>query len=41
MKEDEAKLRFTHAQVARLATVDHTGGAPRPHLVPICFALEG
>jgi PPOX class probable F420-dependent enzyme len=31
---DEARARFTSARVARLAT---TG----PHLVPICFAVDG
>src|SRR5918994_6654181 len=30
--------RVGAARVARLATVDAAG---RPHLVPICFALEG
>jgi PPOX class probable F420-dependent enzyme len=37
--EDEARKRFAEARVARLATVDHSTG--KPHLVPICFALEG
>ena len=30
--------RVTNARVGRLATVDADG---RPHLVPICFALDG
>jgi PPOX class probable F420-dependent enzyme len=38
--DDEAKQRFAAERVARLATVDAAGGAPRPHLVPICFALD-
>jgi PPOX class probable F420-dependent enzyme len=33
-----ARLLFTAARVARLATVDGTG---RPHLVPIVFAVRG
>jgi PPOX class probable F420-dependent enzyme len=32
------RRRFEEARVARLATVDPAG---RPHLVPVCFALEG
>ena len=31
------RKQFTEAKVARLATVDAGG---RPHVVPICFALE-
>jgi len=38
MDEDEMRERVAAARVARLATVDAAG---RPHLVPICFALEG
>ena len=38
MTEDEAKRRCAAAQVARLATV---GAQGRPHIVPICFALDG
>lgn len=34
----ELRRRVTEARVARLATTDATG---RPHLVPICFALDG
>lgn len=37
MTEDEAKKRFAHARVARLATVDRHHN---PHLVPICFAVD-
>jgi PPOX class probable F420-dependent enzyme len=37
MTEDEARARFARARVARLATVDAHN---RPHLVPICFALD-
>jgi PPOX class probable F420-dependent enzyme len=36
--EDEARQRFAEARVARLATVDPTDS---PHLVPICFAVDG
>jgi PPOX class probable F420-dependent enzyme len=36
--EDEARQRFAHARVARLATVSP---ANDPHLVPICFAVQG
>jgi PPOX class probable F420-dependent enzyme len=36
---NEARARFARARVARLATVDHATGGP--HLVPICFALDG
>jgi PPOX class probable F420-dependent enzyme len=32
------RRRIGQARVGRLATVDATG---RPHLVPVCFALEG
>lgn len=32
------RARFDSARVARLATVDALG---RPHLVPVCFALDG
>jgi PPOX class probable F420-dependent enzyme len=38
MREDEVRARFDSARVARLATVDAQG---RPHLVPVCFALDG
>ena len=38
MKREEMKERVAQARVGRLATVDHRG---RPHLVPLCFALEG
>ena len=34
---DEARRRFAHARVARLATVRADG---RPHIVPIVFALS-
>jgi len=34
----EARERFAHAEVARLASVGPDG---RPHIVPIVFALEG
>jgi PPOX class probable F420-dependent enzyme len=34
----EMRERVRAARVARLATIDPEG---RPHLVPICFALEG
>lgn len=37
MDEEEMKRRFASASVARLATVSAEG---RPHIVPICFALE-
>lgn len=33
-----ARQRFTTARVGRLATVDHHDA---PHVVPVCFALEG
>lgn len=32
------RRRVAQARVARLATVDRSG---HPHLVPVCFALEG
>ena len=38
MDEDEARRRVAAARVARLATVDADG---HPHVVPICFALDG
>jgi nitroimidazol reductase NimA-like FMN-containing flavoprotein (pyridoxamine 5'-phosphate oxidase superfamily) len=34
----EMRRRVVEARVARLATIDARG---RPHLVPVCFALEG
>jgi PPOX class probable F420-dependent enzyme len=34
----EARARVRDARVARLATIDPQG---RPHLVPVCFALDG
>jgi PPOX class probable F420-dependent enzyme len=34
----DARALVTQARVARLATVDEGG---RPHLVPVCFAVEG
>jgi PPOX class probable F420-dependent enzyme len=34
---DEARARFAAARSARLATA---GGDGRPHVVPICFALD-
>jgi PPOX class probable F420-dependent enzyme len=37
MDASEARERLMSARVARLATVDAEG---RPHLVPICFAVE-
>jgi PPOX class probable F420-dependent enzyme len=37
MRPTEARALFATARVARLATADAGG---RPHLVPICFALE-
>ena len=37
MTTEEAMRRFVQARVARLATVDQNG---RPHLVPICFAVD-
>ena len=38
MTAEEAKRRFAQARVARLATVDRAGN---PHLVPVCFAVDG
>ncbi|HWC39375.1 MAG TPA: TIGR03668 family PPOX class F420-dependent oxidoreductase [Acidimicrobiales bacterium] len=38
MNEQEARRRLAEARVARLATADLQG---RPHVVPICFALDG
>src|SRR2546425_7751113 len=38
MDETAARARFASARVARLATVRGDGG---PHLVPVCFALDG
>jgi PPOX class probable F420-dependent enzyme len=38
MEEAEARRRFAAARVARLATAGADG---RPHLVPICFAVDG
>jgi PPOX class probable F420-dependent enzyme len=38
MRDDRAQALFAAAPVARLATVRPDG---RPHLVPICFALDG
>ncbi|MSO79528.1 MAG: TIGR03668 family PPOX class F420-dependent oxidoreductase [Acidimicrobiia bacterium] len=32
------RRRFAQGRVARLATVDRSG---HPHLVPVCFAIEG
>ena len=37
MDEREIRSRFESASVARLATV---GADRRPHLVPVCFALD-
>ena len=34
----DARARFAAARVARLATVGADG---RPHLVPVCFAVDG
>jgi len=34
----EARERLAGARVARLATADASG---RPHLIPICFAVDG
>jgi len=34
----DARDRLSKARVARLATVD---GGGRPHLVPVCFAVDG
>jgi PPOX class probable F420-dependent enzyme len=38
MTQEQMRERVESARVARLATVD---AQSRPHLVPICFALEG
>lgn len=38
MNAEEARRRLTLAAVGRLATVTPTG---RPHIVPICFVVEG
>jgi PPOX class probable F420-dependent enzyme len=38
MDAAEARRRFSAARVARLATAGADG---RPHLVPVCFAVEG
>ena len=38
MNDAELRKRVSDARVARLATLNADG---RPHLVPICFALEG
>jgi PPOX class probable F420-dependent enzyme len=38
MHPDEARARFAAAQVARLASVGADGA---PHLVAICFAVDG
>jgi PPOX class probable F420-dependent enzyme len=38
MNQEQMRERVESARVARLATVDAAG---RPHLVPICFVLEG
>jgi PPOX class probable F420-dependent enzyme len=38
MDADEMRWRFASASVARLGTVRPDG---RPHLVPVCFALDG
>jgi PPOX class probable F420-dependent enzyme len=37
-QQERMRLRVDEARVGRLATVDAQG---RPHLVPICFALDG
>jgi PPOX class probable F420-dependent enzyme len=34
----DARARFAAARVARLATADADG---RPHIVPVCFAVDG
>jgi PPOX class probable F420-dependent enzyme len=36
--DDELRRRVAAARVARLATADRVG---RPHVVPICFSLDG
>ena len=38
MNEEEARRLLAEARVARLATADPWG---RPHVVPICFAVDG
>ena len=38
MDAAEARTRFAGARVARLATADRSG---QPHLVAICFAVDG
>jgi PPOX class probable F420-dependent enzyme len=38
LTDDEARRRVAAARVGRLASIDADG---RPHVVPICFALEG
>ena len=38
MDAEEARARFAAARVARLATADRCG---QPHLVAICFAVDG
>jgi PPOX class probable F420-dependent enzyme len=38
MNQEQMRERVESARVARLATVD---AQSRPHLVPICFALDG
>jgi PPOX class probable F420-dependent enzyme len=38
LNEREAHRRLAEARVARLATADQRG---RPHVVPICFAVDG
>src|SRR5258706_15176176 len=38
METEEARARFAASQVARLATV---GADSLPHLVAVCFALDG
>jgi PPOX class probable F420-dependent enzyme len=38
MEPDQARTLFAASRVAHLATVDDVA---RPHLVPICFAVEG
>jgi PPOX class probable F420-dependent enzyme len=38
MNEAEARERFVQARVARLATLNRDGA---PHIVPICFAVDG
>ncbi|MCW2527956.1 MAG: pyridoxamine 5-phosphate oxidase-related,FMN-binding protein [Pseudonocardiales bacterium] len=41
MTPEAARELFTRARVARLATVDATDAAVRPHLVPIVFVVSG